>query len=177
MSHTAVVTVVGGAGADTLNLGLTTLGVGAANVDLNTTSTMTAGVQLQYSYSATQSSGDKLVLGITSITAGGVNWNANAGASLYVLTNVTGTTGITALDKAGAATSTGDIFVYDSGDDLVIGINADGTAGDRSEAIFLNIIDGDELLKTTEVGNQGMVASNFGFTVSTSGGNIEITFS
>ena len=100
---------------------------------------MTAGVQLPCSW-RNPVFGNKIVLGITSITAGGVNWNANAGASLYVPRTLLAlvlllSVKLELLPLLVTSSS-------DSGDDLVIGINADGTAGDRSEAIFLNIIDG-----------------------------------
>lgn len=166
-------TVVGGAGTDVINFGLTALGGTGVEITgaIANATTLTAGVLGNYVYSATQGSGDVLTFNLTTITANTTNnWNDGA-ASIYALSAAT----VSAL-CAGLAnlTAAGDIFVYDSGTDLVLGI----MTGRSSTFVSINIQNGDELLKTTQVGDQGITASNFGFTVGfTSTGEIGITLS
>ncbi len=170
-------TIVGGAGADTLTLGLTALGSGidAQGIVNAGATTLTGGVMGNYVYSSTESSGDKIVLGVTGITGqgSGTNWgDANAGIYVFGSTGIDGTALSVAI--TGGATAAGSVFAYDSGTDLVIGVQS--LAG--SESLFINVQGGDELLKVTQTGEQSMVASNFGFTISTDGttGNIVVNF-
>ena len=72
------------------------------------------------------------------------------------------------------ATGIGSIAVFDSGDDMVIGVNTSGTA---TGIALINVINGDDMIKTTVTGtNVATGASNFGFTLSSTSGGLTITF-
>ena len=165
-------TIVGGAGNDQVILNYTTLGATGVTAGAAGLAGSAGGFLANLAFSASQISGDSVVVNFTGITAGAVNWNAGV-PQLFVLTATPDSTGISVGGTAaGQFTANGSVFVYDAGDDLVIGWKQAS-----SEFLAIRVQDGDELLKTTETGAQAMTASNFGFTLSSTGGNMTITFS
>ena len=105
--------------------------------------------------------------------SGSVSAKANwlAVSQILVLTTLTKF----ASHKAGVNTGfsgKGSIGVYDSGDNLVIGIRTD----QDSHWTVINVLGGDSLIKTTATGIVAMNATNFGFTVTSINNLMNISF-
>jgi hypothetical protein len=151
-SFTGLGTVDGGAGVDLISFN-------PGTATFATTGGFTAAGIGNVAYQA----GDVVKLG-TALAAGTALNFTLAAATVYVSSGV--------LTAAIAGSAVGSIAVYDSGDDLVFGIQ---TAS--SSFVLINVIGGDDMLKTTVVGqNVTYTASNFGFTLAQSGGSVSITF-
>ena len=150
----------GGAGTDSIVLGsFTAATVSGLTVTTDLTSNMLASVKFG-------TSGDVIRFDNTAnAVAASANW---LNATQIVIQSPTALTNGRLANGMSAA---GSIMVTDVGDDLVIGIA--GTTA--STVIFAVIAGGDELIKTTAVGVQTLNASNFGFTVDTTGGKLGLT--
>ena len=141
-------TINGGAGADYIRLGLYT-GATTAGESTALASALTASFG-----NVTVGSGDKLFFSGTGYTA--ANWNDNNQVAVLSAAS-TGQT---------SNTASGDISVREAGDDLIIGI-----ASNRTTVVYVNIVDGADLLTTTiggtatAGGNLVINASNMGFTI------------
>ena len=91
----------------------------------------------------------------------------------------------TALDNLFTAvcagtTATGNVAVFDAGDDLVIAVSA--ANGTTSGVVFVNVVGGGNLITNTAITTGGFynaVASNFGFNLAAASGTsgLNITFS
>ena len=171
LSASAVRANVAFSGTGTINGGS-----GADLIQFNNTASLTAlSLNVGFGSGAALSNvvyeaGDVIKLG-TALNATTATNFAAAGPQLWV----GGSTGLNASALSGLqALQVGSVLVYDSGDDLVIGVKADQA---NSTWTYLNVINGDDMLKTTAVGNLNYASSNFGFTLAQSSGALTITFS
>ena len=169
-----LVSINGGAGTDEINLGITALtaNAGAATAATGLGSIATAGYLGEVVYSGTMT-GDTVKLNVTGAVTT-VNFLAGAPAIGYG-----GTVFSTALVSTFSAAA-GSIAVYDtdglgsSSGDLIIAVY-----GSATSINFVNIVGGDEILKTTSVGvnsSFGLDASNISLTLAQSSSAITITF-
>ena len=191
-----IATINGGTGTDRLQLGQTAgfVGKGLAAAAF-TAIASDAGMLGNVAYA----SGDSIYFGLTGLYTA-ANFVANnqiniatglgdiAGTSVTIAATATaasfhgllyGNSGSIVYDGAntsytavGTSGVVGSIGVYDSGDDLVIGI-----VGTTAKVAYINVVGGGELIKTTAVGNNVVAASNFGFTISAATSGFSITFS
>ena len=165
---TARITINGGAGADIIDFSAATA---ISGVTLATGSITTALCALLGS--VVYGAGDKIRLSNSGVIVSGANWRGTgAAASINVASSITGI--LSGITSNGA----GSISVFDLGDDLIVGI---GGSINGSHAALIHIVNGDDLLKTTVVGNLAVTSTNFGFTVNRTnttgtGGGISIDF-
>ena len=154
-TSTKIVTVDGGAGADLIGFNLTGGSFAAAS-----NSAASSALIGQVAYEV----GDSIKLGSgLGVATAGANW-LGAAPTVFVAGS------ITAID--GFSTAVGSIAVFDSGDDLVIGI-----AAGAGQFVSINVIGGDDAIKTTVVGTAvAFNSSNFGFTLGQSNGSMTISF-
>jgi len=163
----ALYTVNGGAGADSISFGYSAMNGGTSAV--NVTTGLTAGTIGNYIYE----SGDTIAFS-TGLNFLSANWEQTNG-TIVVATAIA--TLVSQLQCAG--TGNGNIGVIDTGDDLIIGL---GVGGVSSSTLFVNVVGGGSLITNSAITTTGVynaVASNFGFSIAaingTNGANI--TFS
>ena len=156
----ALGTVNGGAGVDKITFNTTGVFTDIDLANITATVAQSAGTILNAVYEA----GDSLVLGTGLGALTTVNF-ALGGPQVFVSNSGS----FSSLDTA----AVGSVGVFDSGDDLVIGV----VTVTGSSILFVNVVNGDDMLKTTAVGSLNYAASNFGFTLAQSGGALTITFS
>lgn len=167
-------TINGGSGSDSIVLGWTA----GASAGMSAAGTaVTAGTILNYVYG----SGDTLAF-TTNLNFQSANWQVTNG-TVAVVTAYSAFYSTLMSAVLDTNSATGNVAVFDAGDDLIIGIGAyNGNAGSTVVA-FINVIGGGNLITNTAIataGNYNAVASNFAFSLSTlSGGTngLNITFS
>ena len=168
----AHVTVNGGAGSDSIMMGSlatnagTSFEGGRAN---NAFSTLTGNIFGSVVYG----SGDTIAIATTFNANAAANWVA-AAKSIIVRSS------LSAMASALTGAVTGQLAVFDSGDDMVMGFNAGG--GAQTQVNFLRIIGGGTLIASgaqLTADAYTLNSSNFGFTVGeiNAAGGINITFS
>lgn len=102
--------------------------------------------------------GDKIQFNSTGVLISGANWRGTgAAAQIYVASS------ISSLATGQTANGAGSIGVFDNGDDLIISIKGGTSLG--TTMALLNIVGGDDALKTTAVGNLSVTSTNFAFTI------------
>ena len=159
-SQMIVQTINGGAGSDVINLGSYTAGVVADDA-------ISAAVIGNVVYG----SGDKIVMDATNAVSDSANW---LGATqVYIADNLASANLNSVID---GLTQAGSVLVFESGDDLVIGITGEAGAAGYSTVAIINVIGGADAIKTTALGAQTLNSDNFGFTIATTNNDLSITF-
>ena len=148
------ITINGGAGADRIIFSLT----GYSGLSANGAATGACAGLGAVVYEA----GDTLVIGTTSLSVSAAAW-AGAGGQIAVRT------GTSAMEYAANAAA-GTLSVFDVGDDLLIGIKLDTTAGGNSGYSYITVVGGGSLIKTAGTGLVNNSTANFGFSVAAASG-------